>query len=83
MWQSIQGSWAYFVGSFHRSEVIFWARFQLLLGSAFVAIQGVDMSEFISDRHLLQGYIFANAMITELLRRHRSDFGEDRRDDPR
>jgi hypothetical protein len=63
-----------FRDTFHGSEVILWARVQFLLGSAYVALQGVDMSVFISDRHLLMGYIFANGLITEMLRRNREDW---------
>jgi hypothetical protein len=83
MWQAIKGHWGSFVGTFHKSEVILWARFQILLGAAFAAMQMVDMSLFITDRQALQGYIFFNAIVTELLRRRRSDFGEGRRDDDR
>lgn len=63
-----------FHASFHDSEVIAWARIQLIIGAAFVALQSVDMSVFISDKHLLMGYIFANAFITEGLRRSREDW---------
>jgi hypothetical protein len=63
-----------FHASFHDSEVILWARSQYLMLAIYTALQSVDMSAIISDRHLLQGYIFANAMVTELLRRSREEW---------
>lgn len=63
-----------FHGSFHASEIILWARVQFLLGSVLVALQGVDMSVFISDRHMFMIYLFANGLITEMLRRRREDW---------
>lgn len=63
-----------FLASFHDSEVILWARSQYLMLAIYTAMQSVDMSSIISDRHLLQGYIFANALVTELLRRNREDW---------
>jgi hypothetical protein len=63
-----------FHDSFHDSEIIVWARLQFMFGSAFVALQGVDMSVFISDRHMLMGYIFFNGLVTEVLRRNREDW---------
>lgn len=69
MWQHTKAYWQRFHDSFHGSDTIVWARAQLLLGAGYTALQGVDISAFISDRHLLQYYIFANALITEMLRR--------------
>ena len=69
MWQQIKSKWQYFHDSFHGSDTIVWARAQLLLGAGYTALQGVDVSVFVTDRHLLQYYIFANALITEMLRR--------------
>jgi hypothetical protein len=63
-----------FRATFHDSEVILWARAQYLMLAIYTALQSVDMSSIISDRHLLQGYIFANALITELLRRNREEW---------
>lgn len=63
-----------FHASFHDSEVILWARLQFVLGAAYVALQGVDMSQIISDKQMLMAYIFANGFFTEYLRRRREDF---------
>lgn len=71
MWEFIKGRWIYFHATFHGSDTIVWARAQFLFlaASTYTATQGVDMSVFISDKHQLQIYIFANALITEMLRR--------------
>lgn len=69
MWQHTKDWWDKFHASFGGSDTIVWARAQLLLGAAYTGVQGVDMTAFISDHHMLQYYIFANALITELLRR--------------
>lgn len=74
MWEFVKGKWYYFHSSFHGSDTLVWARAQLMLGAAYTAMQSMDMSLFISDRHALQYYIFANAMITELLRRRGEDW---------
>lgn len=69
MWQHTQDWWWKFHDSFHGSDTIVWARAQLMLGCAYTAMQGVDISAFVSDHRLLQCYIFANALATEMLRR--------------
>ncbi len=69
MWEHTKAYYQRFHDSFHGSDTIVWARAQILLGAAYTALQGVDISAFVTDRHLLQYYIFANALITEMLRR--------------
>lgn len=63
-----------FHASFHDSEIILWARVQVVLGCAYAALQGVDMTTFISDRRMMMYYLFANGLITEMLRRNREDW---------
>lgn len=63
-----------FVASFHDSEVILWARLQYIIFLVYTGLQAVDVSVFISDKRMLQGYILFNAMMTEVMRRHRADF---------
>ena len=54
-----------FHASFHGSEVILWARCQYIFFLVYTGLQVVDVSLFISDKHLLQGYMFMNAIVTE------------------
>lgn len=63
-----------FHATFHDSEIILWARAQFLLLAMYEGLQSVDMSAIISDHRLLQGYIFVNAVVTEMLRRSREDW---------
>lgn len=76
MWTWIKQEYAYLHGTFHSSEVILWARAQYILLAVYTALQMVDLSALISDRKLLQGYIFANALISELLRRRNAEYNE-------
>jgi len=77
MWQWIKDEYAYLHGTFHDSEVILWARAQYILLALYTALQSVDVSQIVSDRHLLQGYIFTNALVSELLRRRKAEYNPD------
>lgn len=74
MIQFLRNRFSEFYASFHDSEVILWARLQYVLLAIYTALQSVDVSEFISDHRMLQCYIFANALLTEFLRRRRAEF---------
>lgn len=74
MKQAVQGWWVKFHASFRGSETILWARAQFVLFCIYTAVQQVDISVFVSDRRLLQGYILANGIIAEMLRRRREDW---------
>lgn len=77
MWQRVKDEFAYLHGTFHSSEVILWARAQYILLIVYEALQQVDLSLLISDHRLLQGYIFANALISESLRRRNAEYNDD------
>ena len=66
--------WDKFRASFHGSETIIWARIQYVFGMLLVAVNSVDLSPYITDRHLLLAYMLCNAMITEVLRKNREDW---------
>lgn len=66
--------WDKFWKSFHDSEVIFWTRLQVILLPVLFGLHTVDWSPFITDKHILIGYIAFNAIFTEILRRHREDW---------
>lgn len=66
--------WHAFVGSFHGSETIIWARCQFLFFCLYTAAQSVDISAFISDHRLLQVYILVNGFLAEALRRRRAEW---------
>lgn len=66
--------WYKFLASFHGSETIIWARTQYIFGVLLAAVHEVDLTPFISDRHLLVIYMLINAVITEALRNNREDW---------
>lgn len=70
MWQWIKNEVDYLGG------LIVWARLQYILLIVYTALQQVDLSLFISDQHLLQGYIFINAITSECLRRHNAEYDD-------
>jgi hypothetical protein len=73
----IKQEYAYIHSTFHSSEVILWARAQYVLLAVYTALQQVDLSAIISDHRLLQFYIFANALVSEFLRRRNAEYHED------
>jgi hypothetical protein len=77
MWQRVKDELSYLHSTFHSSEVIWWARTQYILLAVYEALQTVDLSAIISDHRLLQIYIFANALASELLRRRGAEYNSD------
>lgn len=65
---------AYFHATFHDSETILWARLQYVFVLLLTAFNTVDLSPYISDKHLLAAYMLTNALVTELLRKNREDW---------
>ena len=67
--------WAKFVQSFHDSEVIWWARIQMAVGAAWVALSQTDLSPLLSGKYLTY-WLILNGFITEYLRRRRAEYDE-------
>lgn len=76
MWNYLKAKYEYIRGTFHDSEVIAWSRLQVLLGTVWVALQGVDVSPLISDPHYLVYYIIGSNLVNEFLRRRRADYDD-------
>lgn len=76
MWQFIKAKYEYIHGSFHDSEVLVWSRLNVLLGSIWVALQGVDVSPLIKDPKWLVYYIIFSNLVNEMLRRRRADYDD-------
>lgn len=71
--------WLKVVKFFHDSEIIFWGRLQVVLGSlgmvvsiAFEVLSRTDLSVFISNPKVLSAIGIGNGLITEYLRRRRA-----------
>lgn len=74
MLEHFKNGYSRFHESFHDSEVILWARAQYIFFLVYTGLQVMDVSIFISDKRLLQGYMFMNAIITEATRRRRAEW---------
>lgn len=77
MWQTLKATIAYTYGSFHNSESIAWTRFQILVGSAWLALQGQDVSPILQEPKYILYYGIGSNFINELLRRRRSTVSDD------
>lgn len=80
MWVFIKEKFWYLYGTFHGSESILWNRLNILLGSVWVSLQGVDISvmHVFHDHpeYLVYWIIFSN-FVNETARRHRAEFTPD------
>jgi hypothetical protein len=74
MWNFVRDKciWVYF--SFHNNETIIWARIQILLGSAWLALSNSDLSVFIENPKILGYWMFLNGFVSEYLRRRGASF---------
>ena len=75
----LKDKFAYLYATFHDSEVLLFARFNVLLGSVWVALQGVDISPLIKDPQYLVYYIIFSNVVNEMLRRRNAEW--DKKDD--
>lgn len=80
MWDYCKDYWVKFHASFHDSEVIIWARLNAVMVPVIMGLHNVDWSAYITDKHLLIGYVAVNSVMTEYLRRRRADFSEPKED---
>lgn len=56
-----------------RSEVVAWARIQVLVGAVWMALSASDLSPLLDPKYLTYWLIF-NGIITELLRRRGTEY---------
>ena len=72
MWAQIK-AWALsFHASFHDSEVILFARIQVLFGIAWAILSVTDMAPLITNPKYLTAWLLGSGMVTEMLRRNRA-----------
>lgn len=72
----IKQEWAYLYGTFHDSESILWARFNVLLGSCWAALQGADLSPVFNNPKVLTYWIIFSNFVNEWTRRRRAEYDE-------
>lgn len=77
MWQFIKDKYWYIHSTFRESEVILWARFNVLMGTVWIALQGVDVSPLIKDPKYLVYYIIFSNVVNELVRRRKAESNPD------
>ena len=58
--------------SFHDSEVIVFARVQVLFGVVWGVLTVVDISPILENPKYITGWLLFSGMVTELLRRNRA-----------
>ena len=68
--------WAKIKQSFHDSEVIWWARIQVVVGALWLALSQTDLSTVLSGKYLTY-WLILNGFVTELLRRRRAQYDDD------
>ena len=73
--------WASFHHSFHDSEVIVFARLQVIFGLVWGILTVTDLSPLIENPKYITGWLLFSGMITEMLRRNRATDLDARRDD--
>ena len=72
MWARIK-AWALsFHASFHDSEVILFARIQMILGVAWTVLSVADLAPLITNPKYLTAWLIGSGMVTEGLRRNRA-----------
>lgn len=79
--------WAKFKASFRSSETILWSRLQVaagVIGGVLLvilqAVLQVDLAPLFTDPRYLVAWLVVSGLLTELLRRHREDWGKDKQD---
>jgi hypothetical protein len=77
MWSTIKNTASAAYNSFHGSETILWSRFNMLLGSAWIAIQGQDVSPVLHDPKYILYYAVGSNFINETLRRRGATYDDD------
>jgi hypothetical protein len=58
---------------FNSSEVIFWARAQVVVGAVWTALSASDLSPLLDPKWLTY-WLIANGIVTELLRRRGTEY---------
>lgn len=79
MWNFVRDKCIWVYGTFHNNETIFWARFQVAIGAAWMALSAADLTPIIVNPKYIAYWTIFNGFVSEMLRRSRAEF--DHRDD--
>lgn len=77
MYSFLRDKIAYLYSTFHGSESILLARFNMALGSIFVVAQGFDVTQLDIDKKYVMAWVVGNGVLTEYLRRRNAEYGDD------
>ena len=72
MWSSLATSTAAFRATFHQSAVIWFARFQVLLGAVWMGLTAVDLAPLIGNPKYVTAWLVFSGIVTEMGRRSRT-----------
>jgi hypothetical protein len=74
MWEFVKREAIYLHGTFHDSETILWARLQVAIGSAWLALSTADLTPIIVNPKWIAYWTIFNGFVSEMLRRSRAEF---------
>lgn len=77
MYSFIKDKIAYFYATFHGSETILLARFNMAIGSIYAGLQLFDMSQLDIDKKWVTAWIVGNGALQEYLRRRNASYDDD------
>lgn len=77
MYSFLKDKIAYLYSTFHGSETILLARFNMAVGSIYAALQLVDVSGLDIDKKWVTAWIVGNGALQEWLRRRNATYDED------
>jgi hypothetical protein len=69
---NLKAWWASFQHSFHDSEVIVFARLQVLFGVVWGVLTATDLAPLINNPKYLTSWVLFSGFVTEMLRRNRA-----------
>ena len=75
MWQFARDKTLYTVATFRGSETIIWARLQVALGAAWMALSAADLTPVIVNPKYVAYWTIFNGFVSEMLRRSREEWG--------
>jgi hypothetical protein len=77
MWQFAHDKFLYTVETFRGSETIIWARAQVALGAAWMALSAADLTPIIVNPKYVAYWTIFNGFVSEMLRRNREEWKDD------
>lgn len=77
MYSILKDKIAYLYATFHGSETILLARFNMAVGSVYAGLQLLDVSQLDIDKKWVTAWIVGNGVLGEYLRRRGASYDDD------